>query len=83
MFTAEEATQERVDAYVAALEQEKAGYEARINAIESGKHDPTGKTVEQLKARIRQVQDELARATGGKKQAAGRGKKPAEETAAE
>lgn len=60
MFTKDEATKERVGAYVVALEREQDGYERRIAALTAGKHDPLNE--EQLKARIDAVGAELKRA---------------------
>lgn len=56
MFSKDEATTERRQAYVAALEHEKAGYIARLEAKQNGLH--TGGldlSVEQLADRIKQV----------------------------
>lgn len=59
MFTAEETTKERVAAYVAALEQEKKGYAARLAALADGHTDRL--SADQLNARAKGVDDELAR----------------------
>lgn len=59
MFTKEDATKERVADYSAALEREKAGYEARIARVDGGRPDPLPK--EQLELRVKEVDAELAR----------------------
>lgn len=67
MFNAAESTKERVQAYREALEQEIAGYEARITRIELGRQDPlvdgsarlTPK--EAIQERIKQCKAEIAR----------------------
>jgi hypothetical protein len=58
-FTAEEATKERVDAYVAALEREREGYVFRLKALKEGKSERLAKEV--LDARVKAVDQELAR----------------------
>ena len=64
MFTAEEATKERVGAYLAALEQEKAGLEARVVRVKDGRPDPVNATAEQLAGRVKDVDGEIKRAKG-------------------
>jgi hypothetical protein len=59
MFTKDEATKERVGAYVEALEHEKAGYEARQTMLKEGKQDSLD--AEQLAARVKGVAAELSR----------------------
>lgn len=59
MFTAEEATKERVDAYLAGLERELDGYQFRVKALADGKFERL--TKEQLEARVKAVQAEIAR----------------------
>lgn len=68
MFTAEEATKERVEAYVAALEKEIADYEARVKRIELGRKDPLvdqgsspKEAADQVRDRIKQCKAEIAR----------------------
>jgi hypothetical protein len=70
MFNAAESTKERVQAYREALEQEIAGYEARITRIELGRQDPLvdgsarltpEEAVQQIQERIRQCKAEIAR----------------------
>ena len=58
-FTPEEATKERVDAYVVALEREREGYVFRLKALKVGKSERLDKDV--LDARVKAVGDELAR----------------------
>lgn len=51
-----EAIKERQAAYLAALEHEKAGYQARLKAKKQGRHTVgLDLTVEQLADRIKQV----------------------------
>lgn len=64
MFTKEEATKERVDAYVAALEYELVGMEARIVRVKAGRPDPVQATLEVLQAREKDIQAEIKRAKG-------------------
>lgn len=64
MFTAQEATKERVGAYLAALEQEKAGLEARVTRVKDGRPDPVNATAEQLAGRVKDVDGEIKRAKG-------------------
>lgn len=59
MFTAEEATKERVDAYLAALERELKGYEFRVKALSEGKAERLPK--ETLDARVAATKAEIAR----------------------
>jgi hypothetical protein len=59
MFSQKEATKERVEAYVEALERELEGYEFRVQALKEGKFERLDE--EQLKARVKGVKDELAR----------------------
>lgn len=62
MFTSEEATKERVDAYVAALEHELEGVKARIARVKDGRPDPVQATIEVLGAREKDIEAELKRA---------------------
>ena len=63
MFSNDEATTERRDAYLAALEHEKRGYEARREAKQNGLHiGGLDLSVEQLDDRIKQVAAEIKRA---------------------
>lgn len=55
-------TVEQVEAYLAALTDEKAGYEARIAAAKVGKQERL--SVEELEARVGQVEAEAKRAKG-------------------
>lgn len=60
MFTTEEATPERIAQYVSTLERERDGYARRLAGLTP---DPAERpTARQLKARIRAVDAELARA---------------------
>jgi hypothetical protein len=59
MFTAEEATKERVDAYVGALEHELEGYEARLKSLAEGTKERLDK--KQLDALVAGVKAEIAR----------------------
>lgn len=59
MYTQAEATKERTEAYVVALEHEKEGYKARIAALAAGKRDRLDK--EQLTALVKGVDAEIAR----------------------
>jgi hypothetical protein len=69
MYHTTEATKERVAAYAAALEDEIAGYEARIKRIESARMDPllldgridAKEAAAQIQDRIKQCRAELAR----------------------
>lgn len=64
MFTKDEATKERVGAYVDALEREKEGYQARLQQLAEGKQERLD--TEQLQARVKAVDAELARAKKSK-----------------
>jgi uncharacterized small protein (DUF1192 family) len=64
MFTKDEQTEERVDAYVDALEWERKGYEARLAAV--GKNRDERLDADQLQDRIDQVDAEIARVKPGK-----------------
>jgi hypothetical protein len=72
VFTTQEATEERVSAYVDALKREKEGYEARVQRIKEGLKDPltgdNGLSKEQaldvVKGRIKGVEAEVKRVTG-------------------
>jgi hypothetical protein len=64
MFTTEEQTEERVDAYVAALEAEKEGYAARKKQASVAKNDDV---VALMGERIKAVDAELARFKESKK----------------
>lgn len=59
MFSQEEATKERVDAFVEAMTAERAGYTARLERLANGKPDLL--TSEQLDARVTHVDEQLAR----------------------
>jgi uncharacterized small protein (DUF1192 family) len=59
MYTKSEATEERVQAYLTALEREKDGYQTRIGNLEAGMHETL--TTEQLEARIGHVDAEIDR----------------------
>lgn len=59
MYTKSEATEERVQAYLTALEREKDGYQTRIGNLEAGMHETL--TTEQLEARISHVDAEIDR----------------------
>lgn len=72
MQSAQETTKERREAYLAALEHEKAGYEARLARLAAGKSDPRSKA--ELEELVKGVAAELARAKRG-----GKAKSPASE----
>lgn len=59
MFDSNEATKERVSSYVAALEQERKGYEARQAAVKAGHLDRLDEP--QLGLRVKDVDAEIAR----------------------
>ena len=69
--TGEFVSDEQKQAYIAGLLAEKAGYEARVKAVGSGK--PDRYTEEQLKGRVAEVDAELARVGHGGKTARKRG----------
>lgn len=58
MFTKDEATQERIASYVAALEEEASQYEAGLSAAKAGGDE---KRVEKLERRLEGVKAELER----------------------
>lgn len=68
-FLSDEARQ----AYIEALLQEKAGYEARVKAAEGGKADRGNLTAAQVQDRVDQVDAELARIGHGGKSPRKRG----------
>lgn len=63
MYANSDITIERAEAYKAALEAEKEGYEARLAAKKNGRTSGIGSdlTEEQLLDRIKQVDDEIKR----------------------
>lgn len=64
-------TDEQVATYVRALEEEKAGYRARVNALKHGRRDTLDEA--ELADRVKQVDAEIARVRklGGKGKADG------------
>lgn len=63
-----DATLEQAGRYLAALEEEKAGYEARIARAKAGRVEPL--TERQLADRVKQVTAEIARVKRLQKKAA-------------
>lgn len=58
MFSKDEATEERIAAYLAALEEEASQYEAGLAAAQAGGDEPR---VAKLDRRLKGVKDEIAR----------------------
>lgn len=68
MYTADEATKQRQEAYIAALQHERDGYVARRDAKAKGLHTSgLDLTVEQLDDRISQVDAVIAYASAEKR----------------
>lgn len=58
MFSSQEATKERIDAYLGALEEEAVQYEAGLDAAKAGGDE---KRVEKLDRRLKGVKAEIDR----------------------